>query len=316
MPDFSCYSDGHPQCCLDENGKVSPEAAETCAGERNCDVTTTTSTPAAVPCPLNIDIVCGANGVNYDNECLAEAAGTTVASKGECPTAAPSNAPSASPSMKPSSAPSEKPSLSPSAAPSTKPTASPVVQQSVCTMQWDPVCGEDANGVRITYGNSCMAEAAGAKIVSEGECPVACTLEYSPVCGEDKNGTKATYDNECLAEAAGATVVSQGDCTSAVVCTMEWDPVCGEDGETYGNKCVADAANVTIVSEGECRPPLITTMNVTDTSANDTAAPTATPSTDTGAVGVKNDPAPSSASAAVFSAANMLVASVFIYALI
>jgi hypothetical protein len=57
-------------------------------------------------------------------------------------------------------------------------------------------------------------------------------------------------------------------------------------------------------------------MNVTDTSMDGTPASTATPSTDTGAVGVKNDPAPSSASAAVFNAANMFAASVFIYALI
>ena len=34
-------------------------------------------------------------------------------------------------------------------------------------MNWDPVCGADGE----TYSNNCYAEAAGATVASEGECP-------------------------------------------------------------------------------------------------------------------------------------------------
>jgi len=39
----------------------------------------------------------------------------------------------------------------------------------VCTMQWDPVCGIDGE----TYGNLCMLDATDVKLDYEGECVVA-----------------------------------------------------------------------------------------------------------------------------------------------
>jgi len=40
----------------------------------------------------------------------------------------------------------------------------------VCTEVYQPVCGTDANGRRVTYSNVCFARAAKATQVTPGEC--------------------------------------------------------------------------------------------------------------------------------------------------
>jgi hypothetical protein len=40
----------------------------------------------------------------------------------------------------------------------------------VCTEIYQPVCGTDPNGKRVTYSNACFARAAKATGVTPGEC--------------------------------------------------------------------------------------------------------------------------------------------------
>jgi hypothetical protein len=41
----------------------------------------------------------------------------------------------------------------------------------VCTEVYQPVCGTDPSGRRVTYSNACFARAAQATDVKPGECP-------------------------------------------------------------------------------------------------------------------------------------------------
>ncbi|PWK63919.1 Kazal-type serine protease inhibitor domain-containing protein [Aminobacter sp. AP02] len=110
-----------------------------------------------------------------------------------------------------------------------------------CTREYDPVCASRGSE-RQTFGNACMAEAAGFRIIRGGECRGGgdtgwngggggwnggggsggwngggggneqfCTMEYRPVCGR-RGGTLRTFSNSCQADAAGFRVVDQGSC--------------------------------------------------------------------------------------------------------
>lgn len=46
----------------------------------------------------------------------------------------------------------------------------PLVLAQVCTEIYQPVCGTDANGKRVTYSNACFARLAKATDVTPGEC--------------------------------------------------------------------------------------------------------------------------------------------------
>ncbi len=104
-----------------------------------------------------------------------------------------------------------------------------------CTREYDPVCAR-RGGDRQTFANSCMAEAAGYRIIRGGECRGGgdggwnggggngggwngggggneqfCTREYRPVCGR-RGGALRTFPNACEADSAGFRVVDQGAC--------------------------------------------------------------------------------------------------------
>lgn len=142
----------------------------------------------------------------------------------------------------------------------------------ICTREYDPVCAE-RRGERQTFGNACLAEHAGYRIVRRGECrsegggrpPQFCTNEYAPVCARRGSDTR-TFGNECQAEASRYRVLHSGECRGSGwgggglpsgerVCTQQYDPVCarrGRDVRTFGNQCAADAAGYRVISGGEC----------------------------------------------------------------
>ena len=96
---------------------------------------------------------------------------------------------------------------------------------SMCTEQYDPVCGSDG----ITYSNACKLEVEQCEekpdliVTSQGEC------------------SDSSLDEDC-----------------PLICMEVYDPVCGSDGATYSNACKLEVEkchekpDLTIASQGEC----------------------------------------------------------------
>lgn len=142
----------------------------------------------------------------------------------------------------------------------------------ICTREYDPVCARRGPEVR-TFGNGCLADTAGYRVIRGGECgpdrppPVVrgCPRQYDPVCAR-RGGRRQTFANDCLAEEAGYRVIRGGECRDDYAdeggqsggggfCTREYRPVCARRGpevRTFGNDCEARSANYRVVSDGPC----------------------------------------------------------------
>ncbi|TIP27871.1 MAG: peptidase [Mesorhizobium sp.] len=87
-----------------------------------------------------------------------------------------------------------------------------------CTRQYDPVCAR-RGGDRQTFANACLAERAGYRIISGGQCrdgggdgeQTFCTREYRPVCAR-RGSELRTFPNACEARAADYRIVDDRPC--------------------------------------------------------------------------------------------------------
>ncbi|MCB9663244.1 MAG: hypothetical protein H6732_03960 [Alphaproteobacteria bacterium] len=210
-------------------------------------------------CPVNIQPVCGADGVTYGSECLATRARTRVVSQGACPAGG----------------------------------VCPAVYDPVCGVDgktYGNTCEAKSAGVDVSYEGPCLEGCYGhgdcdkdeictaeTECGSDPGCPECdicwgtcetCPVNVWPVCGADG----ITYGSECLATRAGTRVVHQGPCGVACradahcdvgsicrsgtcvvgACPKVYRPVCGADRVTYGNACEASLAHVEVVWPAAC----------------------------------------------------------------
>lgn len=198
--------------------------------------------------------VCGCDDVSYGNACEAHAAGISVASEGECQDGSPRTCGGLLGQTCPSGEYCAYPLEAMCGAADGQGTCEPIPEG--CPEYEELVCGCDD----ATYGNPCMAAAAGTSVQLAGPCEEPPTRD---VCGGLAEGDAASCNDDQFCnyapEAACGAADQTGTCQDIPEgCTDDWTPVCGCDGKTHSNACEAHAARTSVASEGECESDLRT----------------------------------------------------------
>lgn len=81
----------------------------------------------------------------------------------------------------------------------------------MCTMQYQPVCGKDSSGAIKTYGNSCMLGAAKAQFLYDGECKAAESKVPAKDLRKGMRSADVTWlQNFLVSKATGKAALSLG----------------------------------------------------------------------------------------------------------
>jgi hypothetical protein len=164
------------QYCKGEEGECGEDAEGECA-----------DTP--MTCPAIIDLVCGCDDRTYANECMADAAGVTVASIGACDGGGQACGGMAGDTC-------DEDQFCDTAEDECMAEAECSDRPVMCMLALDPVCGCDG----MTYGNECFANGAGVAVASTGPC----SSEMETICDDgidnDNDGDTDCADSDCVGE--------------------------------------------------------------------------------------------------------------------
>ena len=82
----------------------------------------------------------------------------------------------------------------------------------ICPAIEAPVCAVTPNGARETFGNSCLAQRAHARVLHTGRCIGPICISFKQVCARVPGHKAETFASICTAERANATVLHDGPC--------------------------------------------------------------------------------------------------------
>jgi len=189
-----------------------------------------TCTELPLRCTKDLRPVCGCDGRNYSNQCMAAMNHTSIDYMGwcqdqfDCESTSDCSANSSYCSKDDSSCASQGICLS---------------LPHICTAQYDPVCGCDGQ----SYGNPCTAKSNGTNVDYFGECTPHNRCLINTDCGR----------TEFCLKGEGACGMSIGECLEKpTLCSMEYDPVCGCDNVTYENMCVLFKSGISLQHKDVC----------------------------------------------------------------